>query len=66
MRLFHQIREHIKKWQGSDEASLHAEELDRHIHDVLGHVVDLENKLEDFFDRALKGKRQRVGAKEKV
>lgn len=47
---FEHIKQHIVEWRRCEEIDLETEELDRQIKDVIHHVDELENKVEDFYD----------------
>jgi high-affinity iron transporter len=53
---FEHIKGHIVEWRRCEEINLEAEELNGQIQDVLKHVDELENRLEDFFDMVLKNR----------
>ena len=53
---FEHIKGHIVEWRRCEEINLEAEELDGQIQDVLNHVDELENRLEDFFDMVSKNR----------
>jgi high-affinity iron transporter len=57
MKTMHEAFEHVKghiiEWRRCEEINIEAEELEGQIQDVLKHVDELENRLEDFFDMVL-------------
>lgn len=60
MKTMHEAFEHVKghiiEWRRCEEINIEAEELEGQIQDVLKHVDELENRLEDFFDMVLKNR----------
>ncbi len=47
---FDHIKGHIISWRRCKDIDLEAEDLDKRIQEVMGHVDGLENKLTDFYD----------------
>jgi high-affinity iron transporter len=53
---FDHIKGHIIEWKRCEDIDIEARDLDKQIHEVISHVDELEDKLENFYDIVSKNK----------